>query len=238
MTKTALVTRSTTAAGAGDSRAGVATFERDAKSGVITFGGQNRQLWVLVYEGLEKKDAPTCGAIYTSGEDGGEIVCLRRCTSRAFGIEARSEKLRLVVDLSASGLNDCFVPPRFILPSVEDIVESAYPGCYMLKSDLKDGFYMVALTEAAAQLMGVLNPETNEYMRYERLCMGSGISPAVFCAFLSNISGGNILRLIRRAKFQTRAQIPVVDPRECACPTAIWRIENDLGDDGDGGRSS
>ena len=37
---------------------------------------------------------------------------------------------------------------------------------------------------------------------------------------------------------QARAQIAVVEPRERARPTAIWRIANDLGDDGDGGRSS
>ena len=88
MSSTATVTRSTTVAGAGDSGAGVALYERDADTGVITFGGQNRQLWVLVYEGTGKKDVPTCGAIYTSGEDGGEIICLRKCTSRKFGIEA------------------------------------------------------------------------------------------------------------------------------------------------------
>ena len=35
-----------------------------------------------------------------------------------------------------------------------------------------------------------------------------------------------------------RAQIAVVDPDERACPTTILRIANDLGDDGDGGRSS
>ena len=35
-----------------------------------------------------------------------------------------------------------------------------------------------------------------------------------------------------------RAQIAVVDPDERACPSAILHIANDLGDDGDGGRSS
>ena len=71
MSQTNTVTRSATAAAAGDSGAGTATFERDAETGIITFGGQNRQLWVLVYEGSEKSDVPTCGAIYTSGTDGG-----------------------------------------------------------------------------------------------------------------------------------------------------------------------
>ena len=37
---------------------------------------------------------------------------------------------------------------------------------------------------------------------------------------------------------QGRAQIPVLDLRECACPTTMRRIANDLGDDGDGGRSA
>ena len=57
------------------------------------------------------------------------------------------------------------------------------------------------------------------------------------------------MRLIRVAELDThvteyngtkqgRAQIPVLDPREWACPTAICRIANDLGDDGDGGRSA
>ena len=88
MTTATTVTRSATAAGAGDSGAGTATFERDADTGIITFGGQNRQLWVLVYEGTEKSEVPTCGAIYTSGTDGGEIICLRKCVGQNFGIEA------------------------------------------------------------------------------------------------------------------------------------------------------
>lgn len=91
-----------------------------------------------------------------------------------------TDKLRLLVDLTASGLNSCFTPPRFVLPSVGDVVEKAYPGCYMLKSDLTDGFYMVDLDEESAKLMGVLHPETGEYIRYERLCMGSNVSPAIF----------------------------------------------------------
>lgn len=88
MSTTDTVTRSATAAGAGDSGAGVATFERDADTGIITFGGQNKQLWVLVYEGTENSDAPTCGAIYTSGLDSGELICLRKCPSKDLGIEA------------------------------------------------------------------------------------------------------------------------------------------------------
>ena len=57
------------------------------------------------------------------------------------------------------------------------------------------------------------------------------------------------MRLIRVAESHTHvteyngtkqapAQIAVVEPRERECPTAIWRIANDLGDDSDGGRSS
>ena len=82
------VTRRTTAANAGDQSAGIATFELDEKTGIITFAGQNRQMWVLVYEGAEQKDLPTCGGIYTSTEDGGELICLRRCPSKELGIEA------------------------------------------------------------------------------------------------------------------------------------------------------
>ena len=37
---------------------------------------------------------------------------------------------------------------------------------------------------------------------------------------------------------QGRAQIAVVAPVERACPAASGRIQNDQGDDGDGGRSS
>ena len=127
MSHTTTVTRSTTAASAGDSGAGVATFERDSETGVITFGGQNRQLWVLVYEGSEKSDVPTCGAIYTSGEDGGEIICLRKCTSKAFGVEAitKHDKKKDVVHACSKhrGNPEVLSKLKFCIPSIWKLTE-------------------------------------------------------------------------------------------------------------------
>ena len=91
MTTATTVTRSATATGAGDSGAGIASFELDKDTGIITFAGQNRQMWVLVYEGTDKKDMPTCGGIYTSTEDGGELICLRKCPSKELGVEAMTK---------------------------------------------------------------------------------------------------------------------------------------------------
>ena len=122
MSQTNTVTRSATAAAAGDSGAGIATFERDAETGIITFGGQNRQLWVLVYEGPEKSDVPTCGAIYTSGTDGGEIICLRKCVGQNFGIEAitKHDNRKDLVDACSKhrGSGDATSRASFCIPSI------------------------------------------------------------------------------------------------------------------------
>ena len=96
---TVTVTRSASSATAGDAGAGTCTFELDKDTGIITMGGQDTQMWVLVWQGLGKKDLPVCGCIYESTDDGGEIVCLRKCMSQREGIEAihKHDKLFIFV---------------------------------------------------------------------------------------------------------------------------------------------
>ena len=85
---TATITRSASTATAGDAGAGTCTFELDKDTGIVTMGGQDEQMWVLVWQSSDKKDLAVCGGIYESTDDGGELVCLRKCMSQHEGIEA------------------------------------------------------------------------------------------------------------------------------------------------------
>ena len=89
-------------------------------------------------------------------------------------------KLRLVVDMTASLLNDCLVAHRFILPQVEDVARKCYAGAWMICADLVDGFYGVEVRGEDRQYLGLKHPRTGKYYRYTRLAMGAACSPAAF----------------------------------------------------------
>ena len=89
-------------------------------------------------------------------------------------------KLRIVVDMSASGLNSNMTAPRFVLPSVEDIADQAYESCYFLVTDLSDGFYMSKIHPSSQPYLGVRHPQTGKLYAYCRAVMGLAVSPHQF----------------------------------------------------------
>jgi DNA (cytosine-5)-methyltransferase 1 len=91
-----------------------------------------------------------------------------------------SVKLRVVIDMSASGLNGCLLPPRFMLPTVEEVAQEAYPGCWFVVTDLSDGFYCQRLHDGSLAYLGVRNPADGKLYAYRRLPMGLGVSPHNF----------------------------------------------------------
>ena len=91
-----------------------------------------------------------------------------------------SEKLRIVIDMTASLLNDCLIAHRFILPQVHDVAAKCYPGAFMMTADLVDGFYGVEVREADRKFLGVRHPATGDLWRYTRLAMGAACSPSAF----------------------------------------------------------
>ena len=96
-----------------------------------------------------------------------------------------SEKLRIVVDLSATGLNDCLIAQRFILPQIDDVVAMSYRGCWYMTCDLQDGFYAVEVADDMRRFLGLKHPRTGAFYRYARLVMGASCAPAAFCRLVA-----------------------------------------------------
>ena len=96
-----------------------------------------------------------------------------------------SEKLRIVIDMSITMLNECLVAHRFILPQVQDVADRCYPGCFMITADLQDGFYGVEVRGEDRKYLGLRHPKTGKYYRYTRLAMGAACSPAAFSRLVS-----------------------------------------------------
>ena len=82
-------------------------------------------MWVLVYQGTSKKDMPTCGGIYTSTEDGGELICLRKGTSKELGVEAVTKH-----DMSKDIVHTCNL--HRVNPSVISKIEFCIPSIWKL----------------------------------------------------------------------------------------------------------
>ena len=91
-----------------------------------------------------------------------------------------TDKLRVVTDMTASGLNDAMIAARFILTSVEEVAADSYAGCWYLVTDLADGFYCQTLHPDSRPYLGVRNPDDGLLYRYTRLPMGLAVSPHNF----------------------------------------------------------
>jgi hypothetical protein len=91
-----------------------------------------------------------------------------------------SDKLRIIIDMSVTLLNDCLAAQRFVLPQVADVAARCYPGAWLMTADLVDGFYGVEVTGPDRKYLGLKHPKTGKYYRYTRLPMGAACSPAAF----------------------------------------------------------
>ena len=91
-----------------------------------------------------------------------------------------TDKLRLVIDMTATMLNECLIAQRFILPQVQDVVDHCYPGAWLMTCDLQDGFYGIEVCEEDRMYLGLQHPKSGKWYRYTRLAMGAACSPAAF----------------------------------------------------------
>lgn len=94
-------------------------------------------------------------------------------------------KLRLVIDMSVTVLNDCLVARRFVLPQVADVAAKCYKGCYMITADLVDGFYAAEARGEHRKYLNIKHPRTGRYYRYTRLVMGAASSLVAFCRLVA-----------------------------------------------------
>lgn len=95
-------------------------------------------------------------------------------------VKKGSDKLRIVIDMTATLLNDCLTAHRFILPQVSDVASRCYPGAWMTTCDLQDGFYGIEVRGEDRKYLGLRHPRTGKYYRYTRLAMGAACSPSAF----------------------------------------------------------
>ena len=96
-----------------------------------------------------------------------------------------SEKIRVVVDFSASGCNSHSVPPKFYLPTADDVASRLYEGCWMAKVDLRDMFHVHRVRRGHRKVLGMQHPYTGDNMRYTRLPFGYNNCPHIACRHVS-----------------------------------------------------
>jgi hypothetical protein len=91
-------------------------------------------------------------------------------------------KVRMLVDPSLPGVNDCMMHLPCSLPSAESIFLQVSPTSYLGKRDLDNGFFHVVLSPSARRHMGFRHPVTGRLARWVVLPQGTKQSPAIFCA--------------------------------------------------------
>jgi hypothetical protein len=112
-----------------------------------------------------------------------------RCVNAALGVAKKDspDKPRMCVNMTGSGVNESLEFIKFLYPSFDDCADLLYPGCWMGKVDLTDGFFHQRVAKASRKYLGVKLPETGELMRYTVFPFGLAVSPHYFCAAISEV---------------------------------------------------
>ena len=97
------------------------------------------------------------------------------------------DKPRMCVNLTGSKVNECLEFVKFLYPSFDDCTDLLYPGAWLAKIDLTDGFFHRLVHESSRKYLGFRVPATGELMRYKVFPFGLSISPHYFCAAVSEV---------------------------------------------------
>ena len=92
-----------------------------------------------------------------------------KCVNAVLGGVAKKDspdKPRMCVNMTGSGVNPKMEFIKFLYPSFDDCADLVYPGCWMGKVDLTDGFFHRKVAESSRKYLGLKLPETGELMRY------------------------------------------------------------------------
>jgi hypothetical protein len=92
-----------------------------------------------------------------------------------------SGSIRMLVDPSLPGINDCMQTLPCQLPTVEAIFKEVKPHNVLGKRDLLNGFFHCILSPEARRYMCFRHPVTNRLARWVVLPQGTKQSPAIFC---------------------------------------------------------
>lgn len=99
-------------------------------------------------------------------------------------VKPDTKKVRIVLDTTASGLNDCLHSPPMKLPTLSTILARATPNCYQAKHDLADAFLSIPVRPEHCDVLGIRHPVTGDFYRYRFLCFGLTCAPFIFQSFM------------------------------------------------------
>ena len=101
------------------------------------------------------------------------------------GVVLKDGKTRMIVDMTASGVNANLHNPHFSMPSVESALNTIRPGDWLGKIDLTDAFLTFPLREDDRTLFGIQDPDTGLFWTYTCLPFGNSNSPYKYVTFSS-----------------------------------------------------
>lgn len=103
------------------------------------------------------------------------------------GVAEKDGKKRLVVDATASGLNDHLVNPSFHLPTHSDIIRGLYKDDHLCKADFQNGFLQLPVREVERTFLGFFHPIKQKYCVFIRLPFGLGPGTFLFHTFSTGV---------------------------------------------------
>ena len=149
-----------------------------------------------------------------------------RCVNAALGVAKKDspDKPRMCVNMTGSEVNANLEFIKFLYPSFDDCADLLYPGCWMGKVDLTDGFFHQRVAKASRKYLGVKLPATGEIMRYTVFPFGLAVSPHYFCAAISEVH--RLLRQHPLFKGAPVLNLPTGEGYDPAKPT-VYQVRPD-----------
>ena len=96
-------------------------------------------------------------------------------------------KPRMCMDFTGSKVNPCLEWMKFLYPSFDDCADLLYPGAWMAKVDLSDGFFHCKVHQAFQKYLGLRRPSDNKLYRYSVFPFGLMLSPFYFTEIMSEL---------------------------------------------------
>ena len=115
-----------------------------------------------------------------------------------------SNKYRIILDCTASGVNSSMASMEMKLPTIRDAVRSIKRNWFMAKFDLKSGFQQIPVHPKFVDLLGIQLPD-GRYARQRFLVFGGQNSPFIFQGTMED------LRIVLKHRGITGAIIVFID---------------------------
>lgn len=121
-----------------------------------------------------------------------------------------SGSIRMLVDPSLPGVNDCMQTLPCPLPTIERIMQHVKPTSVLGKRDLLNGFFHIILAPDARRHMAFRHPVTGRLARWVVLPQGTKQSPSIFCA-VSEAGAAIFNRILREQNIKAITIVYVDD---------------------------